>query len=297
MLKYRLIFGTIMIAAFLGLAVFDGYLDGSICQNSKEIFQFKGIIISGLFVILAIVAMLEIRTLFSKAGVKIFLPTSIPLTILIGTAWASAQLIIMAYPNISPEKIRLVACLLFAAVAIWATFLYQALKFGTDNVIKNCSANIFAIFYIGFLAGFILAIRIDFGVWALLMYIFTIKSSDIGAYTAGRLFGKHKFSPSISPGKTWEGVVGAVIFSAIVASLFAHFLYIIPLWTAALFGAAMAFLGQLSDLAESMIKRDAQQKDSSNSVPGFGGILDIIDSLMMPAPVAYAVFCYFTGNI
>lgn len=297
MLKYRLIFGTIMIAAFLGLAVFDGYLDGSICQNSTEIFQFKGIIISGLFVILAVVAMLEIRTLFGKTGINIFLPTSIPITILLGTAWALAQIIITKNPNILPERFILIVYLLLLSVAIWATFLYQAFKFGTDNVIKNCSANILAILYIGFLDSFMLAIRIDFGVWALLMYIFTIKSSDIGAYTVGRLFGKHKFSPSISPGKTWEGMVGAVIFSAVVASLFAHYLYTIPLWTAALFGAVMAFTGQLSDLAESMLKRDAQLKDSSNSVPGFGGILDIIDSLMMPAPIAYAAFCYFTGKI
>jgi phosphatidate cytidylyltransferase len=122
------------------------------------------------------------------------------------------------------------------------------------------------------------------------MFIFTIKSSDIGAYTLGRLFGRHKFSPKISPSKTWEGIAGAVIFAAIVAVIFSKCCGIMSWWSAVIFGAVFAVLGQLGDLAESMIKRDAEQKDSANSVPGFGGILDIIDSPLATAPLAYLFF-------
>ena len=104
------------------------------------------------------------------------------------------------------------------------------------------------------------------------------------------LFGKHKFAPRISPGKTWEGIVGAVVFASIVALLFAHNCGIMPWYSAVLFGAVFAYGGQLADLAESMIKRDAEQKDSANSVPGFGGLLDIIDSPLATAPVAYLFF-------
>ena len=122
------------------------------------------------------------------------------------------------------------------------------------------------------------------------MFVFVVKSADIGAYTAGRLFGRHKFSPNISPGKTWEGMAGAVIAAIIVAVLFAAFFDIMSPALAAAFGLLFAFIGQLGDLSESMIKRDVQQKDSANTVPGFGGILDIIDSLLLAAPCAYLFF-------
>jgi phosphatidate cytidylyltransferase len=123
-----------------------------------------------------------------------------------------------------------------------------------------------------------------------LMFIFVVKSSDIGAYTFGRLFGKHKLSPRVSPKKTWEGLGGAVIAAALVSVAFAAVFGIMTIWLAPVFGACMAVVGQLSDLSESMLKRDAQQKDSSNRVPGFGGILDVIDSLLFAAPVAYLFF-------
>ena len=122
------------------------------------------------------------------------------------------------------------------------------------------------------------------------MFVFVVKSADIGAYVFGNLFGKHKFSPKISPGKTWEGMVGAVATAVIVAILFAASCDIMVWWSAAIFGSCFAFIGQFGDLAESMIKRDAEQKDSANNVPGFGGILDIIDSPLIAAPFAYLFF-------
>ena len=122
------------------------------------------------------------------------------------------------------------------------------------------------------------------------MFIFTVKSSDTGAYTLGRLFGKHKFAPKISPGKTWEGLAGAVLFASVVAVLFASFCGIMSWPAAVVFGVVFAVFGQLADLIESMIKRDAGSKDSSEHVPGFGGILDVIDSLLATAPMAYLFF-------
>ena len=124
------------------------------------------------------------------------------------------------------------------------------------------------------------------------MFVFVIKSADIGAYSIGTLFGKHKFSPKISPKKTWEGMIGAIAAAMIVAIGFARSCDIMSLWAAIVFGFCFAFIGQLGDLAESMIKRDAEQKDSASKIPGFGGVLDVIDSPLVAAPFAYMVFMW-----
>ena len=124
------------------------------------------------------------------------------------------------------------------------------------------------------------------------MFAYVVKSADIGAYSIGTLFGKHKFSPKISPGKTWEGMGGAVAAAIIVAIGFALICDIMLWWPAAIFGLGFAFIGQLGDLAESMIKRDAEQKDAANKVPGFGGILDIVDSPLLAGPFAYLFFMF-----
>jgi len=134
------------------------------------------------------------------------------------------------------------------------------------------------------------SMRLEFGLWALLMFVFVVKSADIGAYAIGTSFGKHKFSPKISPSKSWEGMAGAVGAAVIVAIGFGVSCDIMVWWLAAIFGLCFAFIGQLGDLVESMMKRDAEQKDSSNNVPGFGGILDIIDSLLVAAPFGYLFF-------
>ena len=94
-------------------------------------------------------------------------------------------------------------------------------------------------------------------------------------------------SSDLSPGKTWEGLAGAMVVAAGVSLAFALAFGIMKIWIAPVFGVVMAVVGQLSDLSESMLKRDAQQKDSSNRVPGFGGLLDVIDSPLFAAPCAY----------
>lgn len=124
------------------------------------------------------------------------------------------------------------------------------------------------------------------------MFVFVVKFADIGAYAIGTLIGRHKFSPIISPGKTWEGMVGTAIFAIIVAFIFSKFFDIMSWKAAAVFGVCFAFIGQLGDLAESLIKREADEKDSARTLPGFGGVLDVIDSPLVSAVCAYLFFAF-----
>lgn len=280
MLKYRLIFGTLMTILFTAIVVYDGYLDGSLTGSVADESAIQGSLLAVLIALLIIAAVIELSKLAANKGLRIFTPVVIVSSILISTSWYLTQFIEL-------DQQTALSCIL--AFSFLAVMLYQYLHFGTSGVLVNCGVNCFVILYTGLLSGFVLAIRIEYGVWQLLMFIFVVKAADIGAYTIGMLFGKHKFAPKISPGKTWEGMVGAVIFAVIVSVLFSAYCDIIDIsvQAAIVFGILFAFIGQLGDLTESLIKRDAQQKDSSDKVPGFGGILDVIDS-----PLASAVFAY-----
>ena len=287
MLKYRLIFGILMALAFAGLLLFDGYLDGSISAEipDKDI---QGTILCAMILLLAVPAQFEIAGLAKNAEAVIFKPIAIAASVLLAGSWYFSQFYEI------PGVFQRYYTLFVLAGTLLTLFVFQARKFGTKGTIVNVAANLFSVIYLGFLSSFVLAIRIEFGLWPLLMFVFVIKFSDIGAYTVGRICGKHKFSPVISPGKTWEGLAGAAIFSMIVALVFAWFAGVMEIWEALLFGALFAYLGQLGDLAESMIKRDAEQKDSSTSIPGFGGVLDVIDSPLVTAPLAYAYLLLIT---
>jgi len=284
MLKYRLLFGSIMAAVFIGLILLDGYLDGSISRQLPDK-PVQATIFTILIALLAIPAQFELGNLIKQTGGHLFKLVTIPASVLLATAFFWAQ-------HTDTHRFFTLYILLIPAFSFLALFFAQALRFGTEGTIRNVSASFFSIIYLGFLCSFILGIRIAWGPWALLIFIFTVKSSDMGAYTLGRIFGKHKMCPKISPGKTWEGLAGAALFGAGVSFGFSHFSGImIPLWAIG-FGAVLGVLGQLGDLVESMIKRDAASKDSSASIPGFGGILDVIDSPLATAPAAFAFF-YF----
>jgi phosphatidate cytidylyltransferase len=150
--------------------------------------------------------------------------------------------------------------------------------------------------YLGLLPSFLAQLRWlgedgSRGTMALALAIFVPKCCDIGAYTTGRLFGRHPMTPVLSPKKTWEGAVGGVILAAAVAvaldrlgpaALLHH-----DLAAEVGFGVTVGIAGMLGDLGESLVKRDCRQKDASQAVPGFGGVLDVVDAVIFAAPVAY----------
>jgi phosphatidate cytidylyltransferase len=147
-----------------------------------------------------------------------------------------------------------------------------------------------AILYVGGLVGFLVQLRLlgpTKGMLALASLIATVKMSDTGQYFVGRAFGKHKLAPRLSPGKTWEGVAGGVLFAVIGAAVVFSLSGRFHAAKVMLYAIALVPAGIVGDLAESMLKRDAGVKDSSTWMPGFGGVLDMLDSLLVAAPVAY----------
>jgi len=272
-----------MTVFFAAIIIFDGWMDGTLTASVADDKPVQGTILCILIALLVIPAQLELSKLAAAKNLKIFSPITIIASILFATSWYWPQFL----------QIESRICLyLIPAFVLMALLLYQYIRYGTSAVLANCGASYFSIIYLGLLGAFVLAVRIDFGPWALLMFVFVVKSADIGAYSFGSLFGKHKFSPEISPGKSWEGMAGAVATATIVAILFAISCDIMVWWLAVIFGSCFAFVGQMGDLAESMIKRDAKQKDSASMVPGFGGILDILDSPLLAAPFAYLFFMF-----
>ncbi|MCI0499800.1 MAG: phosphatidate cytidylyltransferase [Planctomycetales bacterium] len=271
-----------MVVVLTGLILLDGYIDGSLTKEMPDK-PVQATLFTLLIALLAVPAQFELGHLIKQTGAHLFKSITIPASILLATAlfWA---------PFIDNYRFHVIYLLLVPAFSFLALFVVQALTFGTEGTIRNVSASFFSIIYLGFLCLFILGIRILWGPVVLLFFIFTIKASDIGAYTIGRLFGKHKMAPKISPGKTWEGLCGAVLFGAGVSLGFSYYCDIMPVLRAVGFGALFGVLGQMGDLVESMIKRDAASKDSSSSIPGFGGILDVIDSPLATAPAAFSLF-------
>jgi phosphatidate cytidylyltransferase len=281
MLKHRLFFGTLMTVLFIAVVIFDGWLDGSLTTGQTDDKPIKGTVFCLLIVLLAIPAQLELSKLAAAKNLRIFTPVTIISSILFATNRYVLQFI----------EIRPGTYLMFlSAFVLFALLLYQYTFNNISGVLANCGASYFSILYLGLLSSFCVEIRLEFGLWHLLMFIFVVKFADIGAYTIGSMFGRHKFSPKVSPGKSWEGMGGAVAFAIIIAIGFAVTCDIMSWWCAIIYGVCLACIGQMGDLVESMIKRDAEKKDSANKVPGFGGILDIIDSPLVAAPFGYLFF-------
>ena len=142
------------------------------------------------------------------------------------------------------------------------------------------------VIYLGIGGMLIFSIR-QGGVKVLTVFLVAVKFTDIGAYFTGSFIGKHKLIGWLSPGKTWEGLIGGLIVSA-AASAFVGWILEIPelgFWELVIFGPVVGLAGQFGDLCESLLKRSVQVKDSGSVVPQFGGVLDIIDSPLIAAPV------------
>ncbi|MDX2594956.1 MULTISPECIES: phosphatidate cytidylyltransferase [Streptomyces] len=167
-----------------------------------------------------------------------------------------------------------------------------------EGYLKDVTAGVFAAFYVPFLATFVaMMLTADDGSWRVLTFLLLTVVSDTGAYAVGWRFGKHKLAPRISPGKTREGLLGAVLFAMVAGALCMQFLIDGGRWwQGLLLGLAVAASATLGDLGESMIKRDLGIKDMGTLLPGHGGIMDRLDSLLPTAPVVWLLMVVFVGS-
>ena len=184
--------------------------------------------------------------------------------------------------------------LLFTVLAFLAILMLQFARKDNSNAIVGISTTMFGIFYIAWLFSFLIKVRFLLpgigGIKLLYFVLIVTKSGDIGALLIGSWLGKHPLLPRISPNKSIEGCIGSFVFSITAAVLGRSLLPAqidFPFWQVIFFGAFLGGMGQLGDLSESLIKRDCNVKDSGKLLPGMGGILDVIDSLLFAAPVFY----------
>jgi phosphatidate cytidylyltransferase len=164
----------------------------------------------------------------------------------------------------------------------------------TRDLWADIAAGAFIQVYVPFLGSFavLLAAQVG-GEWWALASLVTVVLVDIGAYASGLTFGKHPMAPRISPKKTWEGFAGSVVVAIVAGVLLSIFMLREPWWFGLIFGAVMVFTATIGDLTESLIKRDLGIKDISTWLPGHGGFLDRLDSILPSAAAAYVLFLIF----
>ena len=199
--------------------------------------------------------------------------------------------------DVDYSMIQLAVLALTAGVLIAATL--RGAPF--DRIIASSGATILGVLYIVLLGGHLVAVRMGFeqklSAHLLSFFFLVLMGADTGAYYTGRAIGKHKLAPNISPGKTWEGVAGGMLAALAFATL-AHFWFFreLPLKWALPLAAVMMILGVLGDLSESALKRSAGAKDAAKLLPGHGGVLDRLDSLLFNAPLIYYFARLYFGS-
>jgi phosphatidate cytidylyltransferase len=184
--------------------------------------------------------------------------------------------------------------LLFIVIGFLLIMFMQFARKDNRHAILGLSTTLFGVLYVAWFFSFLVKIRLMLpgmeGIKLLAFILLVTKSADIGALLIGSSLGKHPLLPKVSPNKSVEGTLGALLVSACTALGFRSFLPAslhLPDWQIFFMGAFFGGLGQLSDLSESLIKRDCGVKDSGKFLPGLGGVLDVIDSLLFSAPAFY----------
>ena len=179
-----------------------------------------------------------------------------------------------------------IICLGATTIAVLASRLSR----GAEGFIGDVAASALVIAYIPLLGMFVpLLMGAEDGQLRILTVIICVVASDTGAYAVGSLLGRHKLAPHISPGKTWEGLAGGVAVTTVVAVLSAVYLLDAPWWVGILLGILVSLAATVGDLVESLLKRDAGLKDMSNFLPGHGGVMDRLDSMLVAFPMGWLV--------
>lgn len=302
MLRWRLVSASVVLSILIGLMVSDYRMLGT---------DRPGVWLVPLVFGFAALAVREMLDLFSSMSGA---PKTTPIawTTYLGTlgivaAWC-APIAWKPYPPDCPIG-KLGWPLLAVTFGVGLAFLGEMLRYREPgDIIVRVAMGMMVMIYVGVLAGFLVALRLFHsnaaGTMSLVATIAVVKMSDTGAYAFGRLFGRHPMAPLLSPKKTMEGAVGGVLGSILAAWLVMNLLATrwFPAefapqaaWRWIAYGTVLAIVGMVGDLAESLIKRDSGRKDSSSWLPGLGGVLDMLDSLLLAAPVSYA--CWIAGLI
>lgn len=183
-----------------------------------------------------------------------------------------------------------------AFVSLWRLAETAVPKLRTTGVelFRDLGAGILVMAYVVFLGSFaVLLTAREGGQWWTLAFVIVVIATDTGAYASGLAFGKHPMAPIISPKKTWEGFAGSVAAALIAGVLLALFMIDQPWWVGVIFALAIVATATMGDLTESLIKRDLGIKDISTWLPGHGGFLDRLDSVLPSAAVAYGLYLVF----
>lgn len=287
MLRWRLLLGTLIIAVLVGLSWLDARA------------SVPGLWLLPVLVAFCVLGSAEVLQLMGSAGVR-----PVPWVVyggnllILAANWAPlvshGSSGIAARPGLASANDWV---LLAFGVSVLLAFFAEMLRYRKPGgVTLNLAGAVFALTYLGVMLSFAVQLRLIWGIGALGSLLIVVKMGDTGAYTVGRLFGRHPMAPVLSPKKTIEGAVGALAFSCF--SSWAVFRWLTPVtttgpavsppwWGWIVFGIVICVVGMLGDLAESLVKRDVQQKDSGAWVPGFGGVLDLLDSILLAAPIAY----------
>jgi phosphatidate cytidylyltransferase len=272
----------------------------------------------GFLAILFLSVFFGVRELQRMAGKVVgpvqILPTLVVSWLLVLLTWVAGDAHAMAWlaervPRLATAlRTAPVTAVLLAIGMVWIV-LTQMRRSAFDHFFSNVGLSVFGLIYMGLTAQLMLCLAmvhgsVDYygesyanrGNQLLLMYLASCKLGDVTAYFGGRAFGRHKMTPSISPGKTWEGfafsfvgaIGGAYALAAIFTATCAHGPFN-GWWQPLVWGVIIGPLGVVGDLAESCMKRQAEVKDSGASLPGFGGFLDVFDALILAAPAAYVL--------
>lgn len=288
MLRWRLVSAAVLISALLGLLWLDYH---------QVVFGRPGFWLLAPALALLGLAVLELGDLLEAQDLRPRMDVTLAGTLLVVVA-AGVPAFLGGTSQPRPEL-----PFLATAFGVMLAFLGEMARYREPGrVTLRVATSVLTITYIGLLGSFLVMLRLfhdnAWGLVALVSVIIGVKMSDTGAYFTGRLIGRHKMSPVLSPKKTIEGAIGGIV--ATIGSLALYFTYIVPRlipdasppdwWRCGAYGLALAIAGMIGDLAESLVKRDMGQKDASRRLPGMGGVLDVLDSLLFGAPVAYACF-------
>jgi phosphatidate cytidylyltransferase len=278
MLRTRLLVGSVLIALTAGMLAFD--------QRLAPWFPFLFTVVSALG-LLGGAELLRLLPATCRPYPRVALPGILAV---IASNWAPAALG-MGQPG------SLVPALHAFAGVVLGTFLMEMALFRAPGAsVERMALTVWTVAYLGVLPSFLVNLQLGRadtaghqGAVCLALAIFVPKGCDIGAYFTGRLIGRHRMTPVLSPKKTWEGAAGGLLLAIAVAFALDQFGPVIPGGPVGttLFGLTVGLAGMLGDLAESLIKRDCEQKDASQLVPGFGGVLDVVDAIVFAAPVVY----------